>query len=125
MKLISQRISARTLPKIMEVDDGVVDALSKLMVGLVEIFDLKASGGKEMSQTPEPLNQVRMSVRTFDKDGSTIGCAFRIPHVNPALAYKDLENLVVGKFDAYWNSDLKASDVSIIYDKVSIKSTKK
>jgi hypothetical protein len=109
----------------MEVDDAVVDALSKLMVGLVEIFDLKASGGKAITQTPEPLNQVRMSVRTFDKDGSVIGCAFRIPHVNPALSYKDLEGLVLNKFNAYWEGDLKASDVAIIYDKVSIQKTNK
>jgi len=124
MKIIAQRISARSLPKIMEVDDGVVDALSKLMVGLVEIFDLKASGGKAITQTPEPLNRVRISVRAFDKNGTVVACSFSVPHVKPDLPYKDLQALVLGKFNAYWDSNLKASDASVIYDKEPLKKTK-
>ena len=79
-----------------------------------------ASGGKAIDQTPDPLNRVRISVRTIDKDGSQISCSFQVPHLNPALSYKDVDGLIRGKFDAYWNDKApKCSDVAIIYDRVS------
>jgi len=120
MKLLVQRVGARSFPKFLEVDDKVVSNLQKILIGLVEIFDQKASGGKAIDQTPDPLNRVRISVRTIDKDGSQISCSFQVPHLKPSLDYKTLDGLVRGKFDAYWNDKApKCSDVAIIYDRVS------
>jgi hypothetical protein len=126
MKLLVQRVGARSFPKFVEVDDKVAANLQKIMIGLVEVFDQKASGGKAVEQTPDPLNRVRISVRAIDNDGSQISCAFQVPHVNPAVDYKTLDGLVRGKFDAYWSDKtVKCSDVAIIYDKVAVSGSKK
>ena len=124
MKLLVQRIGARSLPKTIEVDDKVASNLQKILVGLVEVFDQKASGGTAVATTPNPLNLVRISVRAMASDGSQISCSFRVPHVKPTVDYKTLDGLIRGKFDAYWNDGVqKCEDVAIIYDKEAPVST--
>ncbi len=117
MKLLVQRISGRSLPKIMEVDDSVVDALLGIMEGQVEVYDLKAEGGTTTSITPVTLNRVRMSVRAFNEAGRMVSCSFGVPHVKPTVKYSELIEAVRGKFNAYWNVDLKADDAAVIYDR--------
>ena len=120
MALVVQRIGARSLPKIFEVDDAVLKNLLPLLAGRIETFTFKAQGGKAISTTPEPLNRVRISVRTWDKDGDMVSCSFTVPHLNPSVDYKTLEGLIVGKFDAWWSSGApKCSDWAVIYDRMT------
>lgn len=127
MALVVQRIGARSLPKIFEVDDAVLKQLLPLLAGRVEVFSFKGQGGKTIDTTPEPLNRVRISVRAFDTDGTQISCSFTVPHLKPTVDYKTLEELIVGKFDAWWtDKTLKAKECAIIYDRIipSAKKTK-
>jgi hypothetical protein len=122
MALVVQRIGARTLPKIFEVDDAVLKTFLPLLSGQVEVFTLKASGGKAISVTPSPLNRVRISVRSRASDGAIISCSFTVPHIKETVDYQTLVNLIKGKFDAYWiDKAPKADDVAIIYDKINVK----
>lgn len=120
MALVVQRIGARSLPKIFEVDDAVLKNLLPLLVGRVEIFTFKSQGGKAVSAAPEPLNRVRISVRTWDKDGDIVSCSFTVPHLNPSVDYKTLEGLILGKFSAWWTANApKCSDWAVIYDRMT------
>jgi len=125
--LVVQRIGARSMPKIFEIDDGVVKQLLPVLAGRVETFSFKGQGGKAIDTTPEPLNRVRISVRAFDTDGTQISCSFTIPHLKSTVDYKTLEGLIVGKFDAWWtDKTLKAKECAIIYDRITpVKKTKK
>jgi len=126
MALVVQRIGARSLPKIFEVDDNVLKNLLPLLVGRVETFTLKSQGGKAISATPEPLNRVRISVRKLMDDGSQISCSFTIPHLKPSVDYKTLQGLIVGKFETWWaDKSPKCDDFAIIYDRFSPVATKK
>jgi hypothetical protein len=120
MALVVQRIGARSLPKIFFVDDSVLTSFLSLLAGQVEVYSLKHSGGTAISTVPNPLNRVRISVRTVNSDGSMVSCSFTVPHVKETVDYDTLIGLIKGKFDAYWSDSApKADDVAIIYDRVN------
>jgi hypothetical protein len=95
-------------------DQSVIDGLIQLMEGQIEEFDFKAEGGS-YEPAPTELNTIRIAVRNPEEG---VSCSFRVPHIKPGKdGYTDLEGSIVGKFTAHWNTEVKATEMAIVYDK--------
>ena len=114
MSYIKQVINGRTV-KTLDVVAGADDltALTDLMDGQVETYDEKSSGGTDVS-TPAQLNRKRYSCG--DKS-QNLSCSFTVPHVKAGVVKSDVKALVVGAFDANYNSTTKATYMNLLYDR--------
>ena len=93
--------------------DGAEETLTPLLAGFVEVFNLKASGGKA-SPHPAELNRKRIAVGNKDQK---ISCSFSVPHMKETATYTDIEGAILGKFDAHYDQNVKCDYVSLVYDK--------
>jgi len=114
MAYLTQRIKGRTV-KTVDVQASADDltALTDLMDGEIDQYDVKSSGGTAVA-TPAELNQKRFSCG--DKEAH-LSCSFKIPHVKAGANKSDFKALVVGKFDANFISSSKATYLNLLYDR--------
>jgi hypothetical protein len=114
MPIIRQTIKGRTV-KSLDVEATAADltALQALLAGEVSVFDLQSTGGST-APYPTDLNRKRFSC------GSKlhkISCSFNIQHMKPTAHIADVEAVVVGAFDASYDSSIKATYTNLLYDK--------
>ena len=93
-----------------------LNALKSLMLGKVEEWETKATGGTA-TQMPENLNKARYRIGKYKGGGDRESCAITIHHLDPAKSDDDVRNLVIGKFNASWNVDENAEYCDPIFKK--------
>ena len=87
--------------------------LLTLLEGEVSNFDLKSTGGS-VSAYPTELNRKKFSCG----DRTTkVSCSFTIPHAKVTAFTPDFEAVVVGAFDASFDSAIKADYSNLLYDR--------
>jgi len=92
-----------------------LNALKALMVGKIEEWDSKASGGTATSM-PDALNKVRYRIGKKGIGGVRHSCAITIHHLNPSKSDDDVASLVIGAFNADWFTDEAAEYCENIYN---------
>jgi len=90
-----------------------LNALKSLLEGKVQEWETKATGGTS-APMPEDLNPMRFGLGNRDQD---IRCSMRLHHVDPAKKESDVKTIVVGNFDAHYQSTTKADYCHLIYDR--------
>ena len=91
-----------------------LDALKGLMVGKIEEWESKATGGSSAA-LPDKLNKYRFRIGKVS--GARESCAITIHHLDPAKNENDVRNAVIGKFNASWYVEDKAEYCEPIYRK--------
>ena len=87
-----------------------LDALKSVMVGKIEEWKTKATGGTATA-IPDVLNTQRWVARKGHKS-----CAFRIHHINPKKTNIDIEGYIIGKFDVgFYDGAEKCDEAYPIY----------
>ena len=84
-----------------------LNALKGLMVGKIEEWESKATGGTA-TDMPETLNKYRFRIGKDLGFGDKKSSAITIHHLDPNKDENDVRNAVIGKFNASWNVDDKA-----------------
>lgn len=99
----------------LEVDatDADLADLEALLEGEVQKFDLKSSGGST-APYPSTLNCKRFSCGDHT---TKVSCSFNIPHAKPSAYTPDFEAVVVGAFDASFNSTVACDYMNLLYDR--------
>lgn len=114
MPIIRQTIKGRTVRSLdVEATAADLTALQALLAGEISVFDLQSTGGSS-SPYPADLNRKRFSC------GSKLhklSCSFNVPHVKPTAHIGDIKAVVVGAFDASYDSSIKATYTNLLYDK--------
>jgi len=111
VKQIVKGRTVRTLDVVASADD--LTALTDLMDGQVDVYDEKSSGGTDIA-TPAELNRKRFSCG--DKS-QNLSCSFTVPHVKAGANKSDFKAVVVGKFDANYDSTTKSTYMNLLYDR--------
>jgi len=93
-----------------------LNALKALMEGKIEEWDSKATGGTAI-QMPEALNKQRYRVGKKVNSKTWKSCVITIHHLDPAKSDDDVENAVVGNFNANWYVDDNAEYCYNVYNR--------
>lgn len=114
MPIIKQVIKGRQVNSL-DVTATTADttALLALLEGTITVFDEKSSGGSA-SAYPLVLNRKRFSCG--DKT-TNVSCSFNVPHLKPTAYTPDLEAVVIGAFDASFDSSVKSDYMNLLYDR--------
>lgn len=114
MPIIHQRVKGKTV-KYLDIQASSADLteLNSILEGEITTFDLKSSGGSA-TVTPATLNRKKFSCG--DKD-THVSCSFTVPHVKATAFTPDLEAVVIGAFDASFDSAVKADYMNLLYDR--------
>jgi len=114
MAVISQKVKGKTV-KFFQVDATSADLvdLEALLEGEVSKFESKSTGG---SATAYPAQLNRKKFSCGDKT-THVSCSFTIPHVKATVYTPDIEAVVVGAFDASFDSSVKADYTNLLYDR--------
>jgi len=114
MSYIKQIVKGKTV-KTLNVTASADDltALTDLMDGQIETYDEKSSGGSDIA-TPAQLNRKRFSCGDRSQN---LSCSFTVPHVKAGANKSDFKAVVVGKFDANYQSTTKATYMNLLYDR--------
>lgn len=115
MSYIKQVILGKTV-KVVDVvaTAGDLTALTDLMDGEIQTFDVKSSGGVALATTPSVLNQKRFSCGDRDQN---LSCSFKVPHAKATAGKSDFKAVVVGFFDANYETASKATYMNLLYDR--------
>ena len=115
MSYIKQIVKGRTV-KVLDVvaSAGDLTALTDLMDGEIHTFDVKSSGGTALAVTPTELNQKRFSCGDRDQN---LSCSFKVPHVKATAGKSDFKAVVVGAFDANYETSSKCTYMNLLYDR--------
>lgn len=114
MPVIKQKIKGRTVNTLVtEATTGDLTDLMALLEGEVTDYDLKSSGGA-VAPYPLALNTKKFSC---GNKTSKISCAFSVKHLKPTAFINDIEAVVVGAFDASYDSTVKADYTNLLYDR--------
>jgi len=111
IKQIVKGKTFKTLDVLASADE--ITTLKELMDGQVEEYDVKTSGGSDIT-TPAQLNRKRFSCG--DKS-QNLSCSFIVPHVKAGTSKNDLKSFVIGAFDASYISTTKATYLNLLYDR--------
>ena len=113
-KIIKQTIKGRSVGY-MKIDISDADAtdLIAILEGEVSVFDEKSSGGSQ-SAYPTALNMKKFSCG--DRD-TGISCSFKVQHAKATAYTPDFETVVIGAFDASFDSSVKSDYMNLLYDK--------
>ena len=114
MPIIHQRVKGKTV-KYLDVQATNADLaeLNSLLEGEVTTFDLKSSGGVATA-TPTSLNRKKFSCG--DRD-THVSCSFTVPHIKDTAFTPDIEAVVIGAFDASYESSVKCDYMNLLYDR--------
>lgn len=112
--IIKQVIKGKTVIfSEIEASNADITELQTLLEGEVSTFDKKSEGGS-VSPYPATLNRKRFSCG----DRTTkISCSFTVPHAKATAYTPDFEAVVVGAFDASYDSAVKADYSNLLYDR--------
>lgn len=95
-----------------------VTALIKLMAGEITEYELKASGGSELRELPETLNKkVYIVGSKATSTNGRISTMISIPHVNPSRVFHLISADIINKFNADYETAVKADYVNLKFDK--------
>ena len=115
MSYIKQNVKGRTVKTIDVVASaGDLTALTDLMDGEIETYDVKSSGGTALAVTPTEFNKKKFSCGDRDQQ---LSCSFSVGHVKATAGKSDFKAVVVGAFDANYESSTKATYMNLLYDK--------
>lgn len=114
MAIIKQVVKGSTV-KTLDVDASNADLteLIAILAGEVQTFELKSEGGSTAT-TPSALNRKRYSCG--DKS-SNISCSFTVPHAKLTANTPEFEAVVIGAFDASYDSSTKCDYMNLFYDR--------
>jgi len=114
MAYIKQVIKGKTV-RTLDVEASADDttSLTDLMDGQVEVYDVKSSGGTAVD-TPAELNRKKFSCGDRDEH---LSCSFTVPHVKAGKNKADFKTVVVGAFDANYDTTTKCSYMNLLYDR--------
>ena len=113
-KIIKQTIKGRSVGYMnIDISDADATDLTAILEGEVSVFDEKSTNGTS-SAYPTELNRKKFSCG--DKSSKT-SCSFTVPHAKPTAYTPDFEAVVVGAFDASFESDVKADYMNLLYDR--------
>jgi len=114
MAIISQFIKQKSV-KWFEVNatDADLVGLEAILEGSVTKFNLKSTGGS-VSAYPLALNRKKFS--GGDKT-TKVSCSFTIPHAKETAFTPDFEAVVVGAFDASFDSAVASDYMNLLYDR--------
>jgi len=93
-----------------------LNSLKSLMIGKVEEWDTKATGGTK-TQMPDVLRKYRFRIGKDKGANGRESCAITIHHLAPGKDSNDVSNFIIGKFNASWNVDENAEYCDPIYAK--------
>jgi len=116
MALLRQYINGKWV-KTLNIQAGAdeISALKDLSAGIIQEWDSKVQGGKK-AELPATLNT--RSFRVGSKtNGNYRSCSFKVSHLEPTKQLVDVSNVVIGKFDAHFDSEEKADYCNAGYDK--------
>lgn len=114
MAYITQKIKGKTVKYLnVEATEGDLTDLKAILAGEVSSFDQKSTGG---SVAPYPLTLNRKKFSCGNKTNK-LSCTFTIPHVKANVYTPTLEGVVINAFDASFDSTIKATHTSLLYDK--------
>jgi hypothetical protein len=114
MPVIKQKIKGRSVNTLVtEATSADLTDLLTLLEGEVTEYDLKASGG---SVAPYPL---ALNTKKFSCGNKTskISSSFSVKHLKPTVFINDVEAVVIGAFDASYDSTIKADYTNLLYDR--------
>ncbi|MDO8454077.1 MAG: hypothetical protein Q7S59_05855 [Sulfurimonas sp.] len=113
MPFITQKIKGKNV-KFLNVDAtaGDVAELQAILAGEVSTFDKKSEGG---SVAPYPLALNRKKFSCGNKS-LKLSCSFTVPHMKESVYTPAVEAVVIGAFDASFESTAKATHTSLLYD---------
>ena len=114
MPVLKQKINGRNVNTLeTEATAGDLTNLLALLEGEVTEYDLKSSGGS-VSAYPLALNTKKLSC---GNKTSKISCAFSVKHLKATAFINDIEAVVIGAFDASFESSVKADYSNLLYDR--------
>lgn len=114
MPVLKQKINGRNVNTLeTEATAGDLTDLLALLEGEVTEYELKSSGGA-VAPYPLTLNSKKLSC---GNKTSKISCAFSVKHAKPTAYINDFEAVVVGAFDANFESSVKADYSNLLYDR--------
>lgn len=114
--MLKQRIKGLN-PLTISVKSSEADqtALQGILAGEVEVYDLKAEGGTAMPTMPEILNRKNFIVGANTPTGR-ITTYLQIPHVKVSADYNSISSSIIGKFNASYDSSVKADFCNMKFD---------
>ncbi|MCZ6104703.1 hypothetical protein [Campylobacter ureolyticus] len=89
--------------------------LQALLAGEVEVYELKGEGGTALPTLPANLNRKTFTVGAKTPTGRR-SCYLQIPHVKASANYTTIPATVIGKFDADYDSGIKADFCNMKFD---------
>ena len=110
MAILAQTVKQKSV-KWFQIDASTADLVA--LEGEVTKYDEKSSGGTA-SAYPATLNRKKFSCG--DKD-THVSCSFTIPHVKETAYISDIEAVVIGAFDASFDSSVTADYTNLLYDR--------
>lgn len=114
MPVLKQKIHGKNVNTLeTEATTGDLTDLLALMEGEVTQYDLKGTGGSH-AEYPLTLNAKKLSC---GNKSAKVSCAFNIKHLKPTAFINDIEAVVVGAFDASFDSSIKADYANLLYDR--------
>lgn len=112
--MIKQKVGGKTVNTVYaEMSAADLATVQALLVGKLEIYDKKFSGGTT-SAVPSVMNYIRFSVGKKVSKGVYISGSNSVPHIKQGKSIADARTLVVGAFDASFTSDAKAEYCNLI-----------
>ncbi len=114
MPIIKHSIKGKNV-KTLEVTASTADLvdLNAILEGEITTFDLKSEGGA-VATTPTVENRKKFSCG--DRD-SKVSCSFNIHHAKVTAYTPDFEAVVIGVFDASFDSSVKCDYMNLLYDR--------
>lgn len=114
MAILKQTIKDKSVG-FLEIDATAADlsALEVILEGEVTKFDLKSSGGA-VAPYPAAINRKKFSCG--DRD-THVSCSFTVPHCKLTAFTPDFEAVVIGSFDASFDSAVKSDYMNLLYDR--------
>ncbi len=114
MPFITQKIKGKSV-KFLNVDAtaGDIAELQAILAGEISTFDQKSTGGA-VAPYPLKLNRKKFSV---GNKTNKLSCSFTVPHLKDNVYTPAIEAVVINAFDASFESTIKATHTSLLYDK--------
>ena len=118
--MIRQKIGGRTVNTV--IASGSADdmtALSSLMEGQLETYELKFEGGTT-APAPASLNAKHFSVGKKYLSGQRKSASVKIPHVKTSVSFSEIHTKVIGQFDEAFDSSVKCEYSNLFFDRKEV-----